>query len=280
MSAPGPPPIVQHLGERARGSTIVHTARLALDLPADPIELGRRVADRPGAALLWDARPGGVAYLACDPVETFEAWDLEPSLPLARRGRSADVARSAEAEVPRWIGVLPYEAARDLERTAPDLRADPRALPLLAGPRWNRYAAVACVTDRVVVLADDDVSARELAGHLQGRARSAPSRLELAEPVEADEVHKDRIRCALDLIGRGELYQVNLARRFRLRAEGDLMGHLERLARRTRAPYCALLRLGATEVLSTSPELFLSLDGKGSLTTSPIKGTRPRGRML
>lgn len=256
--------------------------RLDLDLPADPLELGRRLADRPGVALWWDAGPGGPAYVACDPVETSNAWDPEPSLSLPgaadQQPGSSSGDRDGFGDAPRWIGLLPYEAARDLERPRPSGERDPRPSPLIVEPVWNRYAAVARVTDRVVVFAEDAPAARELAGRLRRTASEAESSLELAEPLEADRIHKDRIRAALELIARGELYQVNLARRLRLRPRGDLIGQLRSLVERVRAPFSAALRFGGTEVLSTSPELFLSLDRDGILETWPIKGTRPRGR--
>ncbi|TMQ10219.1 MAG: anthranilate synthase component I family protein [Deltaproteobacteria bacterium] len=43
-------------------------------------------------------------------------------------------------------------------------------------------------------------------------------------------------------------------------------------------PYSAYLRLPEVEVLSSSPERFLSLDRDRWVETRPMKGTRPRGR--
>jgi para-aminobenzoate synthetase component I len=43
------------------------------------------------------------------------------------------------------------------------------------------------------------------------------------------------------------------------------------------APHQAMLRLGGVSMVSASPETFLRLDRDGTLTTRPIKGTRPRG---
>jgi anthranilate/para-aminobenzoate synthase component I len=51
---------------------------------------------------------------------------------------------------------------------------------------------------------------------------------------------------------------------------------LERLVRRTRAPFAALVRGPDVDVVSTSPELFLELEPGRIARTVPIKGTRPR----
>ncbi|KUG59881.1 anthranilate synthase component I family protein [Nesterenkonia jeotgali] len=49
------------------------------------------------------------------------------------------------------------------------------------------------------------------------------------------------------------------------------------LRARNRAPFTAFLSIGETEILSTSPERFLSISSSGKVRSEPIKGTRPRG---
>ncbi|EXF25472.1 anthranilate synthase [Nesterenkonia sp. AN1] len=49
------------------------------------------------------------------------------------------------------------------------------------------------------------------------------------------------------------------------------------LRARNRAPFTAFLSIGETEILSTSPERFLSVSAGGTVRSEPIKGTRPRG---
>jgi para-aminobenzoate synthetase component 1 len=73
----------------------------------------------------------------------------------------------------------------------------------------------------------------------------------------------------------GDCYQVNLTHRF----EAELAVPAWHLYRRLRtlspAPYGAFLDLGDFQLLSNSPEQFLSLR-EGEVITRPIKGTRPR----
>ncbi|MCH8560082.1 anthranilate synthase component I family protein [Nesterenkonia sp. DZ6] len=49
------------------------------------------------------------------------------------------------------------------------------------------------------------------------------------------------------------------------------------LRTRNRAPFTQFLSIGETEILSTSPERFLSISASGTARSEPIKGTRPRG---
>ena len=91
---------------------------------------------------------------------------------------------------------------------------------------------------------------------------------------------------AREYIAAGDIFQVNLSRRFTVAREprADRPGHAYqrpsdlycRLRRYNPAPYAAYVGLGqGRAVLSSSPELFLDLAG-GRVVTRPIKGTRPR----
>ncbi|MCX5684705.1 MAG: anthranilate synthase component I family protein [Planctomycetota bacterium] len=87
---------------------------------------------------------------------------------------------------------------------------------------------------------------------------------------------------AREYIAAGDIYQVNLSRRYRvlLTSEGGQGGTrwaalYLRLRRFNPAPYAAYIDVGGgAAVLSSSPELFLDLRG-GRIVTRPIKGTRP-----
>ncbi len=135
------------------------------------------------------------------------------------------------------------------------------------------------ISDRGVrVVGDDAREVDRLARSLSQAPRRRGCEISAAEAPEPGAVHAQRIRAALELIARGELYQVNLARRFRFRVEGHPLAQLERMTRRARAPYAALIRCGEVDVVSTTPELLLRLEPSRRLLTAPIKGTRPRGR--
>jgi anthranilate/para-aminobenzoate synthase component I len=95
--------------------------------------------------------------------------------------------------------------------------------------------------------------------------------------TEPDRAHAARISGALELIFAGEIYQVNLARRFELSLTGHAVEIVEKLARAARTPFATALELGELTIAGASPELFLELDARGALVTGPIKGTRPRG---
>jgi anthranilate/para-aminobenzoate synthase component I len=245
-------------------------SRRSVSIAPQPLEVARRLSDRPGVALLWSAWGSGRSYVMCDPVARVSALDPEPGLAL-------DPNASEFGHVPRWLGVLPYESRRSLERRRYAPKPDWRAPPWLSRPVWWRYSAVVEVSDRVEVLGEDSASAAQLAALLARPPVRSRVACELMPP-EAPELHVQRIERALDYIRRGELYQVNLARRQALRVEGHPIDLLALQSRTAAAPYAAALRTPELDLVSTSPELFLRLTPARMLATSPIKGTRPRGR--
>jgi anthranilate/para-aminobenzoate synthase component I len=275
----------------------------AARVPADPNAIARTLAAarRPGLAVLV-SRPQGAtrradarfSFVACDPVD--ESDDLVPPAfagPDPRGGSGAGYGGAPAA--PRWIGVIPYEALRGLERPAWTRDPDDRAATAFARPVWHRYAAAVRVdhaTGEVSIEADDAASAAKLARvltssglsralepSLAARPSHRPFMLRAApdEPREAaEEAHRARVREALRLIAAGDLYEVNLARRILLQFHGDMLALFESLLDAAPAPWGFLLDLPQRAVCATSPELALSVRGD-VLRTCPIKGTRPRG---
>jgi para-aminobenzoate synthetase component 1 len=82
---------------------------------------------------------------------------------------------------------------------------------------------------------------------------------------------------AKEYIAAGDIYQVNLAQKFRTPFAGNAYRLFEHLLARSPAPGGAFLDFGDVRILSASPELFLRVRGR-HVTTRPIKGTRPRDR--
>ncbi|MBK1859593.1 aminodeoxychorismate synthase component I [Cerasicoccus arenae] len=79
-----------------------------------------------------------------------------------------------------------------------------------------------------------------------------------------------------EAIAAGEIYQANLAQFFSTPFRGDPTALFSLLRQLNPAPFSAYLQQGDRQILSSSPELFLRVEGD-QIVTRPIKGTRPRG---
>lgn len=241
-----------------------------LDLEPDALALARRFESLPGFCLLWTADGTGASYLACAPTHSTRGLDPEPELQLGARAEPG-------WSYPRWIGVLPYEALRGPE-APPHGPLDERPPPHLSQARWFRYDAVLRVDSEVTALAETPEALARLLAVLSRTPRQ-PASLEVTlRESEAAEQHLARIEAAQRLILDGDVYIVNLARRFGFEFRGDPLDLLQQLARSTRPRFGACLQLPGTTVVGTSPELFLALAVDRRLLTEPIKGTLPRDR--
>jgi para-aminobenzoate synthetase component 1 len=73
----------------------------------------------------------------------------------------------------------------------------------------------------------------------------------------------------------GDCYQVNLAKRFTAEVAGNAWLTYSQLRSASPAPYGAYFNFPFAQVLSNSPESFIQCRDR-NVTTSPIKGTKPR----
>jgi para-aminobenzoate synthetase component 1 len=76
-------------------------------------------------------------------------------------------------------------------------------------------------------------------------------------------------------IHEGDCYQVNLAKRFEIDAEGDPWFAYQLLRKQNAAPFSSFFATPYATVLSSSPERLLKVTQQ-HVETKPIKGTRPR----
>lgn len=85
------------------------------------------------------------------------------------------------------------------------------------------------------------------------------------------------VRRAKEYIKQGDIYQANLSQEFNART--DSPGHkiYQRLRKISPSCFSAYFDSGDYQILSSSPERFLKLEGQ-VVTTRPMKGTRPRSK--
>jgi len=94
-----------------------------------------------------------------------------------------------------------------------------------------------------------------------------PSRLDYVNAVEQA---REDIFC-------GEMFEVNFTGRFQFSSSTDPLDVYLNLRSSSSGDYFAYIQTPAFTIASVSPELFLRVE-QGRVTTSPIKGTRARGR--
>ncbi len=160
-------------------------------------------------------------------------------------------------------------------RTAPD-----RGFPLGGLCGWVDYEGRFVFGDFPEMLVYDHRSGTwqekgALSAELQDSA-AATVKIDSFSALMERETFLEGVRRIREWIAAGDIYQVNLTQGFVAPVEGgDLFGLYELLRECSPAPLAAYLALAGREILSSSPETFLRLSGRG-IETRPIKGTRPR----
>jgi para-aminobenzoate synthetase component 1 len=187
---------------------------------------------------------------------------------------------------PGFYGYLSYDLAPYVEPKAGLAAQDDIALPDL----WFGLYEAVLVFDhdlRQALIVGGGESRERLEAALALGARPLGARCDslvvrdVACNMSPDEFC-EAVAKAREYIAAGDIYQVNLSRRYTvsLVSEGGQGGPrwadlYLRLRRFNPAPYAAYIDVGGgAAVLSSSPELFLDLRG-GRVVTRPIKGTRP-----
>ena len=253
----------------------------ALPLPPDALDIVRRLGSRPGLAALVShpvgaSRPEDArwSFVACDPDAESDAL-----VPPRCEGEAHPGWNGAPAS-PSWIGIVPYDALRSIERPQWTRSPDARPSPIHARPSWRRYPAVVRIDHAlgaVCVEARSEAAAERLVQALGDRGQARSFALRVVPSGEPRDAHVERVREALRLIAAGDLYQVNLARKIDLSVRGDPVALFASLLDAAPTPFGFYQDLGRSIVCASSPELALSVQGE-AIRTCPIKGTRPRGR--
>ena len=211
--------------------------------------------------LLDDARDGGTgALLLRAPAQLFVARQPDEVLSVLA---AADAARQASGGT--LAGYCAYEAGLSLEPRLAD-RAAPRSGA--AGPLvwFGLFANAEPIADVDTWLAAQDSGA---GGDLAATIGPLDPARGIADYLQAFDSLQDAIAA-------GDIYQANLTLPLAGGATGDPFALYGAIRGDARGGHGALLFDGSHWLLSFSPELFFALDG-GTITTRPMKGTRPRG---
>ncbi len=178
-----------------------------------------------------------------------------------------------------WFLFLAYELAGQIE---PGLRlpAASDAFPVAFATRCpaavirdheERVCWLVTEDDRVVTL---DVMERDLRDARPGIAMPVGWAQTLEDP--GAEYCSSVVRI-LDYIAAGDVFQVNIARRWvgRLPGGADHADVYHALRKQNPAPFAGLVRWGDASIISSSPERLIQARD-GVIQTRPIAGTRPR----
>ncbi len=254
----------------------------------------------------------GFSYWAAEPREVFEfrAGQSDPFSKLqeilgkytlpggpAIRHNEAE-HQAAEPSLPDamfcggWIGHFSYELGRYIERL-PEKAVDDLRIPLIRLCFYDRVIAYDHHGDifRLIALelpADSEKPEEKIA--VLERRLNRAQQMHLPEPPAADmetldlaDIRRNMTReDYLDAVWRikryirdGDIYQANFSHRFEQPFRGKPVQLFHWQNHYNPSGYAAYLDAGGFQIVSASPELFITIHNR-TIRTKPIKGTRPR----
>jgi para-aminobenzoate synthetase component 1 len=271
---------------------------------------------RPGRNARWTYLTADPVAVLVEPAAGGDPFAVARRL-LARLTSEGPDRHAGAPDAPPFlgglVGYLGYELGDELERLPPP-PPDDQGLPALRLAlhdwviAWDRRTGGAWLAGRAL---DGDAArlVRRL-GEVRARLRSArrpATGISSAAERDAERepeliftssldrrAYETGVEAVRQRIARGDIYQANLTRRLEAPFDGDPWPLYRRLRTGDPSLFSAYLDLGRGSpghrsvlgsaparpraILSASPEPFLSVTSNGSVSTDPIKGTRPRGR--
>ncbi len=247
----------------------------------------------------------GFSYWAAEPREVFELRGSQAD-PLSKLDEVLDKYRfshetgsSLEGDVlpsamfrGGWIGYFSYELGRHIERL-PGKACDDLPLPLVRLCFYDRFIAYDHRSGLfwivILELPNDSQSPADKLASLELRLRRSeeirPTELPCASMEDTDlagvrrnmpqQTYLDAVDRIRQYIRNGDVYQVNISHRFELPFRSSPIRLFRWQNRRNPAGYAAYIDAGGFQIVSASPEMFVTICD-GSIQTKPIKGTRPR----
>jgi para-aminobenzoate synthetase component I len=230
---------------------------------------------------------GRYSILGFDPIDLIEI-DQPASDWIAKLavhvGQGSDRYRCDELPfVGGWVGFIAYEAGPVLEEVA-CTRPRQTKLPRVRFALYDSAFIYDHASETWILVSTDirstshRLDAMESALHACPKAPPidwSPSIADEPIPSISPDEYRDRVRQAKRLIAAGDIYQVNLTQRFTANCAASPIDVYRRLRAANPAPMSAYLPYTEATILSSSPELFVSVRGQ-TVETRPIKGTCPR----
>ncbi|MBK8457659.1 MAG: aminodeoxychorismate synthase component I [Phyllobacteriaceae bacterium] len=147
-----------------------------------------------------------------------------------------------------------------------------------AGALFEPKLAVSLLENRRVPLAVLGVfDAPEFVEGIEPPVRRGRPALDDAKAHWSQAEYAERFARLHDHLRKGDCYQANLTFPIFARWSGEPMAIFDDLAARQPVKHSAYVNLGATKILSRSPELFFRVDRQGWIESLPMKGTAKRG---
>jgi para-aminobenzoate synthetase component 1 len=242
----------------------------------------------------------GFSYWAAEArgVFDFHSGQAEPFEKLQKVLNKYTLEKSDVGKLPKgmfcggWIGYFGYELGRYIERL-PESTINDLKMPLI---RLSFYDRVICYDHNeqvfwlIALELSDDIEAPDKKLRYLEQLLLKAKEVSVFQPplVDIEDIDFSKSSCNMDkdyylesidkikrYIYDGQVYQVNFSQRFERQFTGRPIDLFHWQNEYNPSGYAAYLHTGDFAIVSTSPEMFITISN-GLISTKPIKGTKPR----
>lgn len=184
----------------------------------------------------------------------------------------------AVAAAPGWYGCIAYDMSKQLERL-PEKTTNDLALPdaTFGFYEWIIVTDHANKSTQLVYTDNADLTPVRRALSIPTQRHATFSIVNKFLSDQTPESYQAQFAKIQHYILSGDVYQINFAQRFSAPFQGCTWQAYKILRKDNPAPMGGYFSFNQYDLLSLSPERFIRSKGR-TLTTSPIKGTRPRSQ--
>lgn len=175
-----------------------------------------------------------------------------------------------------WFGYLSYELKHQLE-TLPIDKSNTITLPALWFTQYHHILVFNHTAHHCLLYSDTTNPVLPSETMEEPSSWQAPEIAILQSNMDKKS-YLAKVTAILAAIKKGDIYQANLTRKFfgRFANRVNSFALFSNLCHISPASYSCFLKLGPSQILSSSPEQFLHLTPQGKIISCPIKGSSPR----
>ena len=179
-----------------------------------------------------------------------------------------------------WFVYLSYELIGQIESTLAS-KLHKSTLPIAYAVQVPSAIIVDHKLDKTFIIDQDNNQSRinSILSDIKLLNKTPTQRIKGSQSEEVENKFIDGVKSSLDYIVAGDVFQVNLSRKwqYQLTETTDSAIIYNALKKVNPAPFSALIQYENFSIISSSPERLFSVNDK-TLETRPIAGTHPRGK--
>jgi anthranilate synthase component 1 len=178
-----------------------------------------------------------------------------------------------------WFLYLSYASITAWEDSLSEIK-QAEDQPLAIAIRCQSAIIIDHIKNKSWIVADSQTRVDKLARLLQLYLyQQIKSENELKVPTDDVQKYKENVKKAKDYIISGDVYQVNLARKWQIKPNNKVsaISLYQSLSKHNPAPFAGLLQTPQFSIISSSPERLVKVHAN-TIETRPIAGTRPRSK--